>query len=331
MTLVALVSAVLLVSAAPVATGAASTPAPAAPQDTASVAQSDCMVGTGTPVSPAMTPDGPACQAPAAAIPTDVPPPLAAEPGARPARQASSAGAPGASLASGTVAPLTSGSPESLYWYSLFTSHQDCWQAGEPKESSYACDTVGSSYLPSHLAYEALDGDVALTHSGDYCNSYTIGQGLDTTDANKESEYTGYEPPSPLTSYQEANHYRTVCQADETFWGHEVRGANGGECTGVGAPCGMQHYVSLSEQGLNDRPWSSSFGNPILIISAEANSYSYKAGTHFGAWGYVCPLFEDAATGNILEFCIEEWRAGKGEPERYVVHFPDCLYRGWVL
>src|SRR5580693_4000319 len=204
MTLVALVSAVLLVSAAPVATGAASTPAPAAPQDTASVAQSDCMVGTGTPVSPAMTPDGPACQAPAAAIPTDVPPPLAAEPGARPARQASSAGAPGASLASGTVAPLTSGSPESLYWYSLFTSHQDCWQAGEPKESSYACDTVGSSYLPSHLAYEALDGDVPLTHSGDYCNSYTIGQGLDTTDANKESEYTGYEPPSPLTSYQEA-------------------------------------------------------------------------------------------------------------------------------
>jgi hypothetical protein len=273
----------------------------------------NCLVGTGTPVAAATTPDGPGCQSPSAALPTNVPRPVAGQPGARPTREAPPAAESEANLASAAVTPLTSGVQE-LYWYSLVTSHENCWQAGEPKESSYACDSVGSSYLPSHLVEGALDGDVALTRSGDYCNYYTIGQGLDTTDANKESEYTGYEPPSPLASYQEANHYRSVCQAHETFWGHEVRGANGDECTGISAPCGMQHYVSLSEQKLNDLPWSSSLGRPILIISTEADPYSYTTGTHFGAWGYVCPLFEDDTTGNILEFCMEEWRAGKGEP-----------------
>jgi hypothetical protein len=272
-----------------------------------------CLVGTGTPVSAAATPDGPGCQSPSAALPTNVPRPVAGQPGARPTQEAPPSAESETNLTSEGVTPLTSGVQE-LYWYSLVTSHENCWQAGEPKESSYACDSVGSSYLPSHLVEGALDGDVALTRSGDYCNYYTIGQGLDTTDATKESEYTGYEPPSPLASYQEANHYRSVCQAHETFWGHEVRGANGSECTGTGAPCGMQHYVSLSEQKLNDLPWSSSLGSPILIISTEADPYTYTTGTHFGAWGYICPLFEDDTTGDILEFCMEEWRAGKGEP-----------------
>jgi hypothetical protein len=312
----ALMISVLLVNIAPTTVDAASAATSVPGHGATPIAQSDCMVGTGTPAPPATTPDGPGCQAPAAATPADVPPPLAAESGAHPMRQALSSSEPGASLASGNLTPLTPSAPENLYWYSLFSSHQNCWQAGEPKESSYACDTVGTSYLPGHLAEGALDGDLALNRSGDYCNSYTIGQGLDTTDANKESEYTGYEPPSPLASYQEANHYRTVCQAGETFWGHEVRGANGGECTGITAPCGMQHYVSLSEQGTNDHPWSSSLGGPILIISAEANPYSYKIGTHFGAWGYVCPLFEEEApTAKILEFCMEEWKAGKGFPK----------------
>jgi hypothetical protein len=219
------------------------------------------------------------------------------------------------------MAPLTPGGRESLYWYSLFTSHENCWQAGEPKESAYLCDNVGASYLPSgaHMRDISVTGvgqDIEISNSGDYCNYYRFGEGLDTTDANSESGYTGYEPPSPLASYQEANHYRSVCQAYETWWGHEVRGSNSNECTGVSyTPCGMQHYVSLAEQGLKDHPWSSSFGEPTLVVSLNNNPFTQQV--RGGAWGYVCPLLEDATTGNILEFCISEWTTEAGFPKGF--------------
>lgn len=168
---------------------------------------SEQLEGTGAPLPPVLVQSGSPTAAPAA-IPSTEPPPVPAEPGARPARQAPPAGMSEASLSSGELAPLAPpGSRESLYWYSLFTSHENCWQAGEPRESSYVCDNVGAAYLPTgpHMVGGAVAADIQLTHSGDYCNYYNIGEGLDTADANKESGYTGYEPPTPLSSYQEAN------------------------------------------------------------------------------------------------------------------------------
>ncbi|HEV2974887.1 MAG TPA: hypothetical protein VGX69_07790 [Solirubrobacteraceae bacterium] len=52
------------------------------------------------------------------------------------------------------------------------------------------------------MAEGTVATDIQISHSGDYCNYYNLGEGFNTTDANKESAYTGYEPPAPLTSYQ---------------------------------------------------------------------------------------------------------------------------------
>ena len=210
-----------------------------------------------------------------------------------------------------------------MYWYSLYETKtepkENCWQAGEPKESSYACDSVGVSYLPNgphmhEVSEQGVGEDFQISPSGDYCNYYRLGEGLNTTNANKQSGYTGYEPPSPLSSYQEGNSHISppnVCQAYEYIWGHVLQGSGNSNCT-TRPPCGMQHYVSLHEQGGNDRPWSSSFGEPSLVISADV--LPFTLGTHGGAWGYLCPLFEDQTTGDILEYCFEQWRVGSGFP-----------------
>ena len=221
----------------------------------------------------------------------------------------------------------TPGSKQDLYWYSLFSSHENCWQTGRLGEISYACDNVGASYLPNgpHMVElpSGVATDVQISHSGDYCNYYNIGEGLDTTNASKQSGYTGYEPPSPLANYQEGNHYNPpyACQAYETFWGHALQGSRNGECTSP-APCGMQHYVSLGEQGLNDRPWSSELGEPSLVISADTLPFTQQV--HVGAWGYLCPLFEESK-GNIMEYCLAQWTSGSGFPA--IAHYDvvaDC-------
>jgi hypothetical protein len=207
----------------------------------------------------------------------------------------------------------SSAQASSLYWYG--ENNSTCWQSGFPNTLAPSCDSVGAHYLPTgprmyDLSPREGNGgvgfDVKLSPSGDWCNYYRLPEGLNTTDENRESEYTGYEPPSPLGSYQEANlHYRDVCQADGTNWGHEIRASS----EGYHAAFGMQHYVSLIEQGTNDRPWSAAFENPSLAISVEANpnllqGYGNK---HMKGWGYVCPILKDASTGNYIEYCIEEW------------------------
>jgi hypothetical protein len=164
------------------------------------------------------------------------------------------------------------------------------------------------------VSEQGVGEDFQLSPSGDYCNYYRLGEGLNTTNANKQSSYTGYEPPSPLASYQEGNFKITppnVCQAYETFWGHVLQGSGNSNCT-ARPPCGMQHYVSLHEQGGSDRPWSSSFGEPSLVVSADV--LPFTLGTHGGAWGYLCPLFEDQTSGEIIEYCLEQWRVGSGFP-----------------
>jgi hypothetical protein len=292
----------------------------------ASSSSPECIGGTGAPLPPASATAGAAgCHGYTAPTPTNAPTPLALEPGALPVVQALPSAS--ADLSAG-LAPLvqTPGSRESFYWYSLFATktepQENCWQTGVLGASSYACDSVGASYLPNgphmhEISEQGAGEDFQISPSGDYCNYYRLGESLNTTNGNKQSGNTGYEPPTPLSSYQEGNSHISppnVCQAYETFWGQVLQGSGNSKCDSR-PPCGMQHYVSLHEQGGNDRPWGSSFGEPSLVISDDVLPYSL--GTHGGAWGYLCPLFEDQTPGtggDILEYCLEEWRVGSGQP-----------------
>jgi hypothetical protein len=102
---------------------------------------------------------------------------VASGPGVTPTLRVLPTGVSAAGLSARELAPLSPGR-ESLYWYSLFTSHNNCWQAGEPRESFYLCDNVGGYYLPTgpHMLEGAVTGNLQLTHSGDYCNYYNIGE-----------------------------------------------------------------------------------------------------------------------------------------------------------
>jgi hypothetical protein len=317
---------VTLLAAVWLAAGIMPTAASATSVPSGSEAQSSCLGGTGAPLPSALASAGAAgCKGHTAMAPTNENESslVALEAGARPVVQV----LPGMSatgLAAG-IAPLaqTPGSRESFYWYSLFETKtepkENCWQTGALGASSYACDSVGASFLPSgphmhEVSTQGVGEEFQISPSGDYCDYYRLGEGLNATNANKQSGYTGYEPPAPLSSYQEGNSHVSppnACQAYETFWGHVLQGSGNSKCEAL-SPCGMQHYVSLHEQGGSDRPWSSSFGEPSLVVSADV--LPRTLGTHGAAWGYLCPLFEDQTTGVILEYCLEEWRVGSGFP-----------------
>jgi hypothetical protein len=206
------------------------------------------------------------------------------------------------------IAVSTASASSTLYWYG--ENNSTCWQTGTIGEPSQACSEVGPSYLLSHL--NGSDG----SPSGDYCVYYNIGEGLDTTNENNQSAFSGFTPPSPLGAYQEGNHYGgpgpDVCQASGSKWGQVVRGNSANSECGTGyAPCGMQHLVSFAGQELNDRPWSFEMGSPALVISSEADPHKVEAPN---SWGYVCPLLkETAGAGHILEFCLEQWHVGWGQ------------------
>jgi hypothetical protein len=206
-------------------------------------------------------------------------------------------------------------SAATFYWYG--ENNSTCWQEGQPGVPLSNChENVGEHFLNSSNPPRVIGGALATnleltTGSGDYCNAYNIGDSLTYTDEIDESSWTGLSPPSPYGSWQEGDAHKTVCQAVGSSWGQEIRGAANSECTGVGhEPCGMQHYVSFYSQGVNDRPWGTSFYSPVLLVSAEAAPETVTS--HGGAWGYICPLFRQGTTNEVLEFCIEEWRTGTG-------------------
>lgn len=205
-------------------------------------------------------------------------------------------------------------SAASFYWYG--ENNSTCWQTGQPGSSSSACDGVGEYFLnssnPPRMLGGAASTDVELASgSGDYCNAYDIGETLSHTDEIDQSSWTGISPPSPYGKWQQDDASGTVCQAIGSTWGQEIRGAANSECKGAGhEPCGMQHYVSLQSQ--QDRPWSSSFGSPSLVITSQANPET--ATVSGGAWGYICPLLRQGTTNKVLEFCWEQWRIGTGFP-----------------
>jgi len=199
-------------------------------------------------------------------------------------------------------------SASNTYWYG--EGNSSCWQTGFPGSSSSSCDGVGANFLQSssHLVNGGIAAQIALSTSGDYCGYYRIGEGLVDPDANNESGNTGFQTPTPFSSYQEGNAYETVCQASGAHWGQELRETSPGN--GCNETCGMNHYVSFGSQGHNDRPWSEYFGEPTLVVSAEAGPEVFThSGEDVGAWGYLCPVLQDVTTGGVLEYCLQEWRS----------------------
>jgi hypothetical protein len=214
----------------------------------------------------------------------------------------------------------------SLYWYG--ENNSTCWQSGQPGGSSFACDGVGAGFLPGHMVEGGVSADVFnVSSSGDYCNYYRLGDQLTLQDSTNEGPTTGYTPPTPYGSYQETDGYRNVCQASGANWGQEVRSAAPGN--GCWTTCGMHHYLSFYNQGLNNRPWNSAFGGPTLVVSAEADpqTLSYSA-EDAGAWGYVCPVLQDVTTGGILEYCLQEWRARTNSSEWSQERVGSCAGAG---
>jgi hypothetical protein len=212
-------------------------------------------------------------------------------------------------------------SAANFYWYG--EGNSNCWQTGQPGVSSSACDGVGEWFLnsspPGRTLEGALDGDLGLNQSGDYCNAYNLNEGpLYTRDTNNESGLTGFNPSSPDTM---SDGHGDVCQALGGTWGQGLRPtAAVTSCT----PCGMQHYVSFASQNGGLRPWSHAFVGPALVIEAAVYPQIVKA-SH--AWGYLCPVIEQVGSphGNLLEYCFVEWTKGWGlPPEGQVVGSADA-------
>ena len=205
-------------------------------------------------------------------------------------------------------------SAASFYWYG--ENNSTCWQVGQPGSSASDCEpSVGAGFLGSSDPPRVNTGDgiETATQSGDYCEAYTINEPLIYTDEISEGTWTGFQPPAPYGNWQEGDKTKTVCQAEGSRWGQEVRttAAAEPECAGPKpwTPCGMQHYVSFASQGLNDHPWSSAFGSPSLEVSMTDQPWSAEVpNSGGGGWGYTCPLFREGTTNKVLEFCLENWR-----------------------
>lgn len=208
------------------------------------------------------------------------------------------------------VASVASAS-SSFYWYG--ENGSTCWQTGQPGASSSTCDGVGEWFLnsgsPVRTIEGALDGDLGLTESGDYCNAYDLNEGpFYTRDTNNESGLTGFNPSPPDTM---TDGHGSVCQALGGTWGQGLRPAAKATC----GPCGMQHYVSFASQNGKIRPWSHAFVGPALVIEAAAYPQVVNAGY---AWGYLCPIIEQVGSRNGDLFSIASWsgrRAGVCPPK----------------
>ena len=237
------------------------------------------------------------------------------------------------------VGPALAQAASSFYWYG--ENNSTCWQTGQLGSSSSACDSVGAGYLSAggglkgglahmdEVSKHGIGEDIELPVDGDYCNYYKIGDYITSQETNNQSGYTGYTPPTPYGSYQERDGHGDACQADGANWGQEVHDeVSGNNCYNT---CGMHHYVSFHEQGLNDRPWASWFGEPSLVLSTEAYAQTVAfsgESAYNGAWGYVCPVLEDTTTGDVLEYCIEAWRSKYNRAEWSVERVGTCSGAG---
>lgn len=175
------------------------------------------------------------------------------------------------------------GAPQPLYapvhWYG--ENGSTCLQTGFPSTNSQLCSGGTVATLEGAVA-----ADIAVTTSGRYCNHYNAGS-------------------------------QDACRAIGDDWSFRIQGGpDNGSCNAPYAPCGAHEYVSFAGQGSRNRPWSGLFASnpsPSLVVSARADPQLAVVGG--GAWGYLCPILLDATTGQLVEYCFEQWRVGSGYPQ----------------
>jgi hypothetical protein len=221
----------------------------------------------------------------------------------------------------------------SFYWYG--SGGSTCWQTGQLGSPSEGCDSVGAGYLPTpghhaggleHMVEGGISADLGLSSNGDYCNYYGVGDNLTLQISGNQGGATGYTTPEPFSSYQEGDANGSVCQANGSHWGQEVRSGVSGNLCGTGT-CGMHHYASFVNQRSDNLPWSGVFGEPSLVISAEADVQTFThSGTSYGGWGYVCPVLEDTEPSfhGVIEYCVEEWRSSNDASSWKGEGFGEC-------
>jgi hypothetical protein len=173
---------------------------------------------------------------------------------------------------------------ESVKWV-WPTSSGTCWHGG--------CATVGEGYVLSHgLANgESVPGNV-------FCGYHNLAGELSTRMTKAEpgdaGSWTGFAPPSPVQEYQLGDGRGDICQAWGPQWGYQINGC--GE-----AWCGMGQLVS----GFEAKPWSSSYGQPKVVVSGWIDAYRAQSASGPAAgWGYICPYF-DGPDNIILEYCVK--------------------------
>ena len=214
-------------------------------------------------------------------------------------------------------------SAASLNWYWGKGGNENCWQTGGLGSEAAACDTVGPGFLetPGRLTTGGIGQNVVRTPDGDFCDSYSF-SALNKQDASNEGGTTGLTTATPYGSYQEWDGSGDVCQADGSSYGQEIHKTACSVKT-----CGMNHYVSLTELGHNDQPWASAiWSSPSLVLSTEADLQTLT-GSSPGAWGYICPVFQDMTSSNILEYCFQEWRgSGNAKPEWEDERIGSCAF-----
>lgn len=227
-------------------------------------------------------------------------------------------------------------------WYGGGT----CWQSGFPSSNAQTCDSVGDQYLNvsgsglnglAHMRGDAVNADVRTTQSGDYCMVYNSDlrypQSGPTPYAQPEFIYpnnnnhnavTGFVPSGDLWRYQLGDNHNDVCQAQGTKWGQRLSGSQNNNCTAAGIVCGMHHYASFASQGYNDRPYGTQFGSsprPSFNVTVTTRAQSATGAT----WGYVCPQFKDSTTGNVVEYCLQQWQYNGGNiPAGRIDGYPTC-------
>lgn len=216
------------------------------------------------------------------------------------------------SLAVPLAVPAAAHAATSASWYSgssVGAGYLDVpWTSGpNPRDPS------GKAHIYTQYAV-GDDINLATTPGGsnaDYCTLYQTHSPGWGPDSNNQGGATGFTPNTPYSDWQEWDGNWTTCQAQGTTWGTRLQGtSNNADCPNV---CGMHHFASAAGDGGRDLPWNAAaFGNhPSFVAYAHDDPWTaYSGGGSAGAWGYLCPLFKDQNSGEVIEYCIQEWTWG---------------------
>jgi ABC-type phosphate transport system substrate-binding protein len=190
----------------------------------------------------------------------------------------------------------------------------ECWQTGHFGVSSMTCGhATEPHYLATHMINDENRVEKFKQPSGLYCSYFGLPLPINKAEPYKEFPTT----PAPSEDYLEGDLKGNVCgvwAATFVTWGFNLESGPEHACTGEGEErraCGMERYLSLAGQGFSDRPWASTFGEPILDFSTTPH---LLIPPEWG-WGYECAMVEEVHTEAILELCKESWRGTIGPHE----------------